>query len=47
MHHTNYSVRVSLDPAHEEPKVEAPADPTKEANPKPEQGHPQCITPYP
>jgi hypothetical protein len=47
MHHTNYGLRASLDPAHEEPKVEALADPTEEANlkPEPEQGNPGCITP--
>jgi hypothetical protein len=45
MHHTNYSLRTSLDPIHEEPKVEALADPTEEANPEPEQGKPRYITP--
>jgi hypothetical protein len=47
MHHTNYSLRASLDPAHEEPEMEAPADPTEESNPEaePEQDKPQCITP--
>jgi hypothetical protein len=47
MHLTNYSLCASLDPAHEEPEVEAPADPTEEANsePEPKQGKPRCITP--
>jgi hypothetical protein len=46
MHHTNYSLHASLDLAHEEPEVEAPADPTEEANPEPEpeQGKPRYIT---
>jgi hypothetical protein len=43
MHHTNYSLCASLDQAHEESEVEAPADPTEEANPKPEQGKLWCI----
>jgi hypothetical protein len=49
MHHTNYSLRASLDPAHDEPEGEAPTDPIEEANPepKPEQGKPRCITPNP
>jgi hypothetical protein len=45
MHHTNYSLRASLDPAHEEPEVEAPADPTEEAYPEPEQGNPDASHP--
>jgi hypothetical protein len=46
MHHTKYSLRASLDPAHEESEVEAPTDPTDEANlePEPDQGKPRCIT---
>jgi hypothetical protein len=42
MHHANYSLCASLDPAREEPKVEAQVDPTKETNlkPEPEQGKP-------
>jgi hypothetical protein len=49
MHHTNYSLHASLDPAHEEPEVEAPANQTEEANPElePEQGKPRCIPPNP
>jgi hypothetical protein len=47
MHHTNYSLHASLEPTHEEPEVEAPADPTEEANLEPEQGKPRCITPNP
>jgi hypothetical protein len=45
MHYTNYSLHASLDPAHEEPEVDAPADPTKEANPEPDpnQSKPRCI----
>jgi hypothetical protein len=48
MQHTNYSLRASLDPAHEEPEVEALADPTEEANPEPgpEQRKFRCITPW-
>jgi hypothetical protein len=45
MHHTNYSLRASLDPAHEEPEVEAPADPTEESYPEPEQGNPDASHP--
>jgi hypothetical protein len=47
VHHTNYRRHALLEPAHKEPEVEAPADPTEEANPepKPEQGKPRCITP--
>jgi hypothetical protein len=45
MHHTNYSLCTSLDPTDEVLEVEAPADPTEEANPEPEQGKPLCITP--
>jgi hypothetical protein len=47
MHHTNYNLYASLDPALEEPEVEAPADPTEEANPelKLEQDMFWCITP--
>jgi hypothetical protein len=45
MHHANYSLLASLDPAHEEPEVEAQVDPTEETNPEPEQGKPRCITP--
>jgi hypothetical protein len=36
MHHANYSILASLDPAHEEPEVEAQVNPIEEANPKPE-----------
>jgi hypothetical protein len=41
----------SLDPAHEEPELEAQVKQAEEANPEPEpepepeQGKPQCITP--
>jgi hypothetical protein len=37
----------SLDPAQEEPELEAQVDPTEEANPElePEQGKSRCITP--
>jgi hypothetical protein len=45
MHYSNYSLIASLDPAHEEPKVEAQVNPTEEANLEPEQGKPLCITP--
>jgi hypothetical protein len=45
VHHANYSLHASLDLAHEEPKMEAPTDPTEEANPEPEQGKSRCITP--
>jgi hypothetical protein len=42
MHDANYSLLASLDPAHEEPKVEAQVDSTEEANLElePEQGKP-------
>jgi hypothetical protein len=36
MHHANYSILASLDPAHEEPEVEAQVNPIEEANPEPE-----------
>jgi hypothetical protein len=47
MHHANYSLLASLDPAHEEPEVEAQVDPTEETNPEPEpeQDKPRCIKP--
>jgi hypothetical protein len=45
MHHANYSLLAFLDPMHKEPEVEAQVDPTKEANPEPEQDKPRCITP--
>jgi hypothetical protein len=43
MHHTNYSLFTSLDPAHKEPKAEAQVNPTEEANPElePEQAKPR------
>jgi hypothetical protein len=45
MHHANYSLLASLEPAHEELEVEAQVNPTEEANPEPEQGKLRCTTP--
>jgi hypothetical protein len=47
MHHANYSLHALLDPTHEEPEVEAHVNPTKDANPEPEQCKPWCITSNP
>jgi hypothetical protein len=47
MHHVNYSLLALLDPAHEDPEVEAQVEQAEEANPEPEQGKPPCITPNP
>jgi hypothetical protein len=43
----DYSLFASLDPAQEEPEVEAQVEQAEEANPEPEpeQGKPQCIKP--
>jgi hypothetical protein len=41
MHHDNYSLFASLDPAREEPKVEAQVDLTE---PELEHDKPQCFT---
>jgi hypothetical protein len=48
LHHANHSLLLhSLDPACEEPELEVQAEQAQveEANSKPEQGKPWCITP--
>jgi hypothetical protein len=47
LHHANYSRLASLDPVHEEPKLEAQVKQAEEANLEPEldQDKPWCITP--
>jgi hypothetical protein len=47
VHHANLSLLASLDPAQEEPELEAQVGQAEEANPEsePEQGKPRYFTP--